>query len=166
MHQHIKDFFKNIDKASVRLQLTTTAPTACCPCCGVPSSSVHSRYQRHLTDLAWGSRSVRIQLMVRKFSCRNPTCTRRIFTERLPDLVAVYTRNPVGWSRLCRRLALPSVGTRAPGSRPACGCRAVRPPSSGWCGRLRYHPCQPCRSSVSTSGPGGGGIAMAPSSST
>jgi hypothetical protein len=35
---------------------------------------------------------VRIQLMVRKFVCRNPTCARRIFTERLPELVAVYAR--------------------------------------------------------------------------
>jgi transposase len=30
--------------------------------------------------------------MVRKFVCRNPSCTRRIFTERLPDLAATYAR--------------------------------------------------------------------------
>jgi hypothetical protein len=50
---------------------------------------VHSRYQRHLTDLPWGPLSVRIRLTVRKFVCRNATCIRRIFTERLPALVAV-----------------------------------------------------------------------------
>ena len=77
---------------SVRLQLTATAPTACCPSCAAPSSSVHSRYQRHLTDLPWGTLAVRIQLMVRKFVCRHPSCARRIFTERLPDLVATYAR--------------------------------------------------------------------------
>jgi transposase len=76
----------------VLLQLTTTALTACCPRCAVPSSSVHSRYQRHLTDLPWGTRPVRLQLMVRKFVCRNPSCTRRIFTERVPELVAAYAR--------------------------------------------------------------------------
>jgi transposase len=65
---------------SVRLQLTASAPTACCPCCAGPSSAVHSRYQRHLTDLPWGALAVHIQLMVRKFICRNPGCTRRIFT--------------------------------------------------------------------------------------
>ena len=76
----------------MRLQLTTTAPAAGCPRCAVPSSSVHSRYQRHLTDLPWGTRPVRIQLTVRKFVCRNPSCTRRIFTERVPELVAAYAR--------------------------------------------------------------------------
>jgi transposase len=58
----------------------------------VPSSSVHSRYQRHLTDLPWGARPVHIQLTVRKFVCQNPSCERRIFTERLPTFVAAYAR--------------------------------------------------------------------------
>jgi transposase len=81
-----------IEKTSVELQLTATAPTAACPRCAMPSSSIHSGYQRHPTDLPWGMHPVRIQLRVRKFVCRNTTCTRRIFTERLPDLVATYAR--------------------------------------------------------------------------
>jgi transposase len=82
----------DVADASVRLQLTATAPTAVCPDCAVPSSSVHSRYQRRLTDLPWGTRAVRLQLTVRKFLCRNRACGRRIFTERLPELVAAYGR--------------------------------------------------------------------------
>src|SRR5262245_59975530 len=78
--------------ADVCFQLTTTAPSACCPRCAVPSSTVHGRYQRHLTDLPWGTRPVHIQLTVRKFVCRNLHCTRRIFTERVPELVAAYAR--------------------------------------------------------------------------
>ena len=62
-----------MEQASMRLQLAAMAPTACCPGCTVPSSSVHSRYQRHLTDLPWGACAVRLQLMVRKFVCRTPT---------------------------------------------------------------------------------------------
>jgi transposase len=54
---------------------------------------MHSRYQRYLTDLPWGTCTVRIQLRVRKFVCQNPCCERRIFTERLPELVAAYARN-------------------------------------------------------------------------
>src|SRR5918992_440152 len=77
---------------AVRLQLTASAPTVCCPCCARPSSAVHSRYQRQLTDLPWGALAVHIQLMVRKFICRNPGCTRRIFTERLPHVVAPFAR--------------------------------------------------------------------------
>src|SRR4029450_10780848 len=79
-----------VEEASVRLQLTATAATACCPCCMAPSSAIHSRYQRHLTDLPWGTWPVRLHLMVRKFLCRNAACARQIFTERLPALVAVH----------------------------------------------------------------------------
>src|SRR5688572_8341780 len=94
-----------VEQDAVRLQLTATAPTASCPGCALPSSSVHGRYQRHLTDLPWGPLAVRIRLWVRKFVCRNPTCTRRIFTERLPDLVAAYAR------KTCRLVAaLQTIG--------------------------------------------------------
>jgi transposase len=48
----------------------------------MPSSSVHSRYQRHLTDLPWGARLVRLQLTVRKFVCRQPTCAADFSPER------------------------------------------------------------------------------------
>jgi transposase len=81
-----------IDGEDILLQLTTTAPSAGCPRCAVPSSSVHSRYLRHLTDVPWGLRPVRLQLTVRKFACRNPSCPRRIFAERVPELVAAHAR--------------------------------------------------------------------------
>jgi transposase len=81
-----------VEPEDVCFQLTTTAPAACCPRCANPSSTVHSRYQRHLMDLPWGTRPVHIQLTVRKFVCRNLHCTRRIFTERVPELVAAYAR--------------------------------------------------------------------------
>src|SRR5437899_12703479 len=83
-----------IEPDYVRLQLTTTAPTAGCPRCAEPSSSVHGHDQRHLTDLPWGTRPVRLQLTVRQFVCRHSTCRRRLFTERVPALVAAYTRKP------------------------------------------------------------------------
>ena len=116
----------HLDKASVeqdivRLQLTATAPQARCPCCAVPSSSVHSRYQRHLTDLPWGVRSVRIQLTVRKFVCRNPSCTRRIFTERLPALVAPSARKTDRLITILRAIGL-ALGGQA-GARLAAHLR-------------------------------------------
>jgi transposase len=76
-----------VESETLQRQLTTTAPSACCPLCAAPSATVHSRYRRHLTDLPWGTLSVRIQLRVRKFVCRNATCVRRIFSERLPGFV-------------------------------------------------------------------------------
>src|SRR5437868_2709181 len=77
-------------------QITATiVPTqsgSACPACGHHSRSVHSRYQRALADLPWGGVAVRLHLVVRKFFCHQPKCPRRIFTERLPSLVAPYAR--------------------------------------------------------------------------
>jgi transposase len=77
---------------SVQVPLTAIASTALCPDCAVPSFSVHSHDQRRLADLPWGSLAVRMQLIVRKVVCRNLTCARRIFTERLQDFVATHAR--------------------------------------------------------------------------
>jgi transposase len=78
----------------------------------VPSSAIHSRYQRHPTDLPWGTRAVRLQLTVRKFVCRKATCTRRIFTERLPDLVVPYARKTQRFITALRAIGM-AVGGQA-----------------------------------------------------
>lgn len=64
----------------------------CCPNCHHPSSSLHSRYQRALTDLPWHNVAVKLQLNTRKFRCRNKVCRQQIFCERLPDVVETYAR--------------------------------------------------------------------------
>src|SRR5688572_6441934 len=117
-----------VKQDTVQLQLTATAPHARCPCCAVPSSSVHSCYQRHLTDLPWGMHLVRIQLTVRKFVCRNATCTRRIFTERLPDLVAPSARNTDRLITVLRAIGL-ALGGQA-GARLAVRLRLPTSPST------------------------------------
>jgi transposase len=121
-----------VANASVRLQLTATAPTACCPCCTVPSSAVHSRYQRQLTDLPWGTRAVHLQLTVRKFLCQNSTCARRIFTERLPDLVAPSARKTHRLITVLRAIGMALGGQ--PGVRLAARLRL--PTSAGTLLRL------------------------------
>ena len=114
-----------VEPETLQLQLTTIALSACCPLCAVPSTRVHSRYQRHLTDLPWGSRSMRIRLTVRKFVCRHATCVRRIFTERLPALVAVYAR------RTCRLVAaLQAIGMALGGNAGARLAARLRLPTS------------------------------------
>jgi len=81
-----------MEPEGVCLQVTTTVAAAGGPRCAVPSFTVHSRYQRRLTAVPWGTRPVRLQLTGRKFICRNPSCPRRIFTERVPALVAPSAR--------------------------------------------------------------------------
>ena len=97
-----------IEQESVVLQLTATAPTASCPCCTVPSSSVHSRYGRHVTDLSWGALAVHIHLIMRKFICRNASCARHPRpTPALPasSLIGVALGGNAG-ARLAARLRL------------------------------------------------------------
>jgi transposase len=67
-------------------------PTACCPVCQHPSARVHSRYIRSLADWPWSGTTVRLRLHTRRFFCSSLTCSRRIFTERLPKTAARYAR--------------------------------------------------------------------------
>ena len=61
-----------------------------CPSCHTVTSKVHSRYERAAADLPWESIPVRLRLRVRKFFCLNSECQRRIFCERLPEVIARY----------------------------------------------------------------------------
>src|SRR5690606_57378 len=63
-----------------------------CPSCGRVSRSRHSSYTRLLMDLPADGRTVNIQLLVRRFRCRNPACRRRVFAERFPQLVRPHAR--------------------------------------------------------------------------
>ena len=47
---------------------------------------------RVVADLPWAGWEVRLELRVRRFFCKNQACTRRIFTERLPGVVAPSAR--------------------------------------------------------------------------
>jgi len=95
--------------------LEATAHRGACPSCGTWSEAVHSHYQRTIADLPWGGQAVRLHLRVRKFYCRQPTCTRRVFTERLPHLVAPYARRTARLESVLRILAFALGGE--PGAR-------------------------------------------------
>ena len=102
--------------------MTSTQQVVPCPVCAACTPRVHSRYTRTLADLPWGTARVRWQLRVRKFVCIKAQCSRRIFTERLPGVVAPWARQTqrlVAWllaiglalggaagARLSRRLGL------------------------------------------------------------
>jgi transposase len=80
---------------AIGIHLVTKAASAPCSLCGHPSSRVHSRYQRTLSDLPWNRVAVQIKIKVRKFFCDQPLCSRGIFTEPLPDLAARYARKTI-----------------------------------------------------------------------
>ncbi|EKV02168.1 transposase family protein [Leptolyngbya sp. PCC 7375] len=70
----------------------STQVIAHCPLCQASTGRVHSRYQRTLRDLPLVQFSLTLFLEVCKFFCLNDACQRRIFTERLPSLVAPWAR--------------------------------------------------------------------------
>jgi transposase len=88
LHLHLLDASDNAITAVV----TTNSEEAECPLCHRCSARIHSRYVREVADLPWMGCAVRLELHVRRFFCSNPACVRRIFTERLPTVVAPYAR--------------------------------------------------------------------------
>jgi len=113
-----------IEPQAIIFVVRTVSATATCPSCGRASDRVHSRYQRRLNDLPSQGRAIHLRLWVRRFFCPNADCPRRIFTERLPEVVAVYARTTtrlhethceIGFAlggeagaRLAKRLAMPT----------------------------------------------------------
>ena len=85
-------------------------PSMPCPECHQPSSRIHSNYQRTVGDLPCAGRNVLLALTVRKFVCTTPTCSRRIFTERLPGLVCSYGRMTPRLIALVQSLGLVAGG--------------------------------------------------------
>ena len=76
------------------IHLAVRAPRryARCPLCQRRSRRIHSHYARTLADLPCSGDRVTLHLRVRRFVCRVPSCRRKIFAERLPDLVAPFAQ--------------------------------------------------------------------------
>src|SRR5512142_1372750 len=86
-------------KTHLTVQVICTLKSASCPLCQQSSERIHGKYGRTVADVPCAGRLVTLALTVRKFVCSTKTCPRRIFTERLPDLVQSY-------ARMTNRLAL------------------------------------------------------------
>src|SRR5215213_8455808 len=80
---------------SLTLVVKATRQQVECPRCHRPSTRVHSYYTRRVADLPWHGVAVRLHLRTRRFGCKNSLCTKRVFCERLPRVVAHYARQTV-----------------------------------------------------------------------
>ncbi len=79
-------------KTHLTVQVICTLKSASCPLCQQSSERIHGSYGRTVADVPCGGRRVTLTLTVRKFVCRTPNGPRKIFTERLPELVQSYAR--------------------------------------------------------------------------
>jgi len=93
------------------------ASTALCPVCGTLAHRIHSRYERTVWDLSLQNVQVILHLHVRKFYCDQPSCPRRIFTERLPQVTAPHGRFTFALRQFLGQLGREQGG--APGARSA-----------------------------------------------
>jgi transposase len=85
-----------LDGETVRLHLAASARRARCPLCKRRSRRVHSSYHRTVADLPLAGRRLVLRLRVRRFRCDVRRCSRAIFAERFPKLVAAYGRRTLG----------------------------------------------------------------------
>lgn len=81
-----------------------------CPGCGSPSSRVHGRYQRLVTDGAAGGRPLLIALSVRRFRCADPSCPRTAFAEQAEGLTGRCLRRTLPLRELLARFGLELAG--------------------------------------------------------
>jgi transposase len=87
------------------LHVTATSSGSACPLCAKPATHLHSRYSRVVKELPCAGQQVQLILHVRKFFCDTTDCARKIFAERLPQLVAPWAQMS---TRLCQ--AIQAIG--------------------------------------------------------
>ena len=85
-----------VDRRRLSIRLRSSAPEARCPVCGRASPMVHSRYSRTIADLPRHGTPVLLTVRARRFFCEEPSCERKIFCERLPDVAATSDPNTRG----------------------------------------------------------------------
>lgn len=106
--------------SSLTLVVRTTPTQAQCPRCHRPSTRIHSYYTRSVADLPWHGVAVSLRLRTRRLRCRNSLCTKRVFCECLPRVVAYYARKTV---RLDDALRL--IGLLLGGEAGSCATREL-----------------------------------------
>lgn len=111
----LNSYDMDLESHDLTLSVSSTQSVAHCPLCGDSSERIHSRYQRTLTDLPCLHFSMILLVEVCKFFCPNPQCCRRIFTERIPEVVAPWARRTVRQVQQLQEIALALGG--AAGSR-------------------------------------------------
>jgi transposase len=114
-------------KSRLTLQISCTLKSASCPICQQSSERVHGRYGRTVADVPCGGRLVTLALTVRKFVCGAPACPRRIFTERLPDLVQSYARMTNRLSETLQTLGFATCGELGERFAPKLGMQISGP---------------------------------------
>ena len=79
-------------KQEIHIRVVSNRLSCACPRCSKPSSAIHSYYRRKPLELPCAGRGVRLELVVKKFFCREKEYFQKIFAERLPEFLAPSSR--------------------------------------------------------------------------
>jgi transposase len=109
------------------IEVVTVHPTSCCPLCAETSDSIQSHYRRVLRDAPCAGRQVQLGLTVRKFYCRNPDCSRKVFTERLPTFVEPWARMTIRCCQQITSIGLATCGKGGARLADRLGIQTTRP---------------------------------------
>lgn len=93
-------------ESSLTLVVRATRAQAECPRCHRLAARLHSHYTRSVADLPWHGVAVKLELRARRFRCKNSLCTKRVFCERFPRVVAYYARKTVRLDDALRLIGL------------------------------------------------------------
>ena len=129
--QHLRLLGLAGDAEGIVATVAAIAPTSVCPQCGQPSQRIHSRYVRHVFDLPWHGVAFRLDLHVRRFFCDHATCSQRIFTERLPGVVASSARTTLRLAHVLHQVAVAVGGAAGRRLLTSLGVPGLRRSSAG-----------------------------------
>lgn len=94
----LQSYELDLEQRQVQVFVDSIQQIVRCPVCDRVAYRVHSHYERTLADLPWADYRIIIKLTVGKFFCDQETCDRKIFTERIAEVMAP-------WARRTQRLA-------------------------------------------------------------
>ena len=92
------------------IQVLRDEASAQCPDCERTSRSVNSRYRRTPADLPCSTSRTILRIEVRRFYCHNPSCGRRTFAERWPELVEPHARRTLRLAEIQSRVGIACGG--------------------------------------------------------
>ena len=75
---------KEIREKIIYIYCQRESEMAECPYCGVISGKIHRKYNREIADLPIAQYKVNLVVVVKKYTCANPECRHKRFSERLP----------------------------------------------------------------------------------
>lgn len=81
LDEHLEYLIHKIIGDTIFINVVSNRDAVICPYCGIPSSKVHSRYERSFQDLPIQGKKVKIILNNRKMFCNNPDCNHTTFAE-------------------------------------------------------------------------------------